>query len=149
MATNPHADCYSGLRDPDPKVAKNAIAKAAKSLRNLLENDEEKLDVLFRHNLLRDKNTKSVAKQLQETIGQEPASFWVLLREIKKFADGAEAAGKLEGTVETTNGESLIIAIICYAAICPSKDHGTREVLGKLQDNNDYRMILPHSGKVF
>jgi predicted metallo-beta-lactamase superfamily hydrolase len=92
--------CYSGLKAPDAKVAKNAIAKAAKALRTLLANDEEKLEILIQHGLLRDKNAKSVTKELQETVVQEPASFWVLLREIEKFADGAEAAKKLEGTVE-------------------------------------------------
>lgn len=101
MAASSPADkkSYSGLKAPDAKVARNAIAKAAKSLRTLLANDEEKLDVLLRHGLLRDKNTKSLTKELQETIVHEPALFWVLLREVDKFADGAEAARKLEGTV--------------------------------------------------
>ena len=101
MAESSPADkkCYSGLKAPDAKVAKNAIAKAAKSLRTLLANDEEKLDVLIQHGLLRDKTTKSLTKELQETVVNEPALFWVLLREIENFADGAEAARKLEGTV--------------------------------------------------
>ncbi len=93
----PGNERYSDLKAPDAKVAKNAIAKAAKALRTLLANDEKKLDILVKHRLLRDKNTKSVTKELQETILQEPALFWVLLREIENFADGAEAARKLEG----------------------------------------------------
>lgn len=117
MAANsppPDKKCYSGLKAPDAKVAKNAIAKAAKSLRALLANDEEKLDVLIQHGLLRDKNAKSVTKELQETVMQEPALFWVLLREIEKFADGAEAAKKLEGTAEWILKSSSILNDIVY-----------------------------------
>ena len=99
MASSPLLRSYSGIKAPDAKVAKNAIAKAAKSLRSLLENDEEKRKVLFQHGLLRDKDPKSLSKELQETIVQDPALFWVLLRETESFADGAgaEAARKLEG----------------------------------------------------
>lgn len=113
MAASSPSDkkCYSGLKVPDAKVAKNAIAKAAKSLRTLLASDKEKLDVLVQHGLLRDKNAKSITKELQETIVHEPALFWVLLREIEKFADGAEAARKLEGTLCSTRVK-LKIAIL-------------------------------------
>ena len=99
-ASSPTSSKYSGLKEPDGKTAKNAIAKAAKSLRALLANDGEKLDVLVRQGLLCDKNTKSFTKELQETVVREPALFWVLLREVENFADGAEAAAKLEGAVE-------------------------------------------------
>ena len=114
MATKSHTMRYSGLRAPDPKVAKNAVSKAAKSLRNLLEEDEGKLDVLVQHKLLRDKNPKSVSKELQETVLQEPALFWVLLREIENFTDGTEAAKKLAGKValQMEMYVYLIIAII-------------------------------------
>lgn len=113
MAASSPSDkkCYSGLKVPDAKVAKNAIAKAAKSLRTLLASDKEKLDVLVQHGLLRDKNAKSITKELQETIVHEPALFWVLLREIENFADGAEAARKLEGTLCSTRVK-LKIAIL-------------------------------------
>ena len=90
---------YSRLKAPDARVAKNAIAKAVKSLYILLASDEGKLDILVQHGLLRDKNTKNITKELQETIVHKPALFWVLLREIENFADGAEAARILEGTV--------------------------------------------------
>lgn len=110
----PDKKCYIGLKAPDAKVAKNAIAKAAKSLRALLANDEEKLEILIQHGLIRDKNAKSVTKELQETVMQEPALFWVLLREIEKFADGAEATKKLEGTAEWIFKSSSILSdLVC------------------------------------
>ena len=100
-SSQPSKKCYNGLKPPDAKVAKNALAKAAKSLKNLLDTDgEEKRDVLVQHGLLRDKNPESVTKELQKTIVQEPALFWVLLRDIENFADGAEAARKLEGIIK-------------------------------------------------
>ena len=104
MAVSSPSDkkCYSGLKAPDAKMAKYAITKSAKSLHNLLASDEEKLDILVQHGLLRDKNAKSITKELQETIMHEPALFWVLLREIESFADGAEAARKLKGILCST-----------------------------------------------
>lgn len=97
-SSQPSKKCYDGLKAPDAKLARKALAKAAKSLNALLGSDEEKLDVLVRHGLLRDKNiSKSVNKELQETIVQDPNLFWVLLREIENFAEGADVAKKLEG----------------------------------------------------
>ena len=89
--------CYNGLKAPDAKVARKALARAAKSLNTLLANDEEKRDVLVQYGLLRDKSIVSVNKELQDTIVQDPSLFWVLLREIEKFDEGADAAKKLEG----------------------------------------------------
>ena len=88
---------YSRLQTPDCKVAKNAISKAAKALRGLFENNEERIDLLVRHGLLHDKNTKSVTKELQKNVGEDPKLFWVLVREISTFEDGAEAVKKLQG----------------------------------------------------
>ena len=102
---------YSGLKAPDAKMAKNAIAKAAKCLRILLENDEEKQKVLFQHGLLRDKDAESLSKELQKNIMQDPAMFWVLLREIVKFPDGIEAARKLEGNLYW---RKVLIMLRCY-----------------------------------
>ena len=140
MATKSHTMRYCGLRAPDPKVAKNAVSKAAKSLRNLLEKDEDKLDVLVQYKLLRDKNPKSISKELQETVMQEPALFWVLLREIENFADGAEAAKKLAGKVDTTNGDVCLFNNCDYCCIdnCPPKDH-ENVVLGEFRDYVGYR----------
>ena len=95
---SPHnVEDYSQFLVPDGKTAKNAIAKAAKAIRELFSNNEERLDVLVLHGLLRDKNTKSLAKELQEKVVQDPRMFWVLVREISKFEDGAEAVRKLRG----------------------------------------------------
>lgn len=96
----PNLDSCSRLQAPDSKKAKKAIANAAKALRLLLTKNDERVEVLIRRGLVRDRNTKSLIKELQENVGRDPALFWVLLREVSKFQDGAEAAQKLEGTAK-------------------------------------------------
>ena len=93
----PDVERYSKLLAPDAKRAKSAVAKAAKSLRVLLTDKEERLAVLVEHGLLRDKNVESLTKELQDSVERSPALFWVLLREISVMEDGSEAAAKLEG----------------------------------------------------
>ena len=88
---------YSGLQAPDGKVAKNAVEKAAKFLRALLTNNEERISLLVQHGLLQDGNTTSLTKQLRENIGKKPSLFWVLVRDISQFDDGAEAVKRLQG----------------------------------------------------
>lgn len=78
-------------------MAKNAVEKAAKFLRALLTNNEKRISILVQHDLLQEDNTTSLTKQLRENIGKKPSLFWVLLREISQFEDGAEAVKRLQG----------------------------------------------------
>lgn len=135
LCSSPNVEDYSRFLLPDGKTAKNAIAKAAKAIRELFSNNEERLDVLIRHGLLRDKNTKNLAKQLQENVVQDPSIFWVLVREISKFEDGAEAVMKLRGRSCLVQ---VIIAIIdasyfftglLLSANCPPKSED-KAILG-------------------
>lgn len=94
----PNLDCCSQTQAPDSKKAMKAIANAAKALRILLTDNNERLEVLIQQGLLRSKNTKTLIKDLQENIGQDPALYWVLVREVENFKDGRDAAQKLRGT---------------------------------------------------
>ena len=88
---------YGRLQAPDGKVAKNAVEKAAKFLRTLLTNNEKRISILVEHGLLQEGGTTSLTKQLRENIGKKPSLFWVLVREISQFEDGAEAVKRLQG----------------------------------------------------
>ena len=96
-ASPPEVESYNGLEIPDGKTAKNAIAKAAKALRGLFTDQQERIDVLVQKGLLRHKNFESLTKELQLNVENNPALFWVLLGEISRLKDGAEAKRKLEG----------------------------------------------------
>ena len=85
----------------DGKIAKKAVAKAARALKALLTNQDEKLEVLVQNGLLQRKDTTNIIKELQEKVGQDPNLFWVLLREIRAFPNGAEAASRLQGKRNT------------------------------------------------
>ena len=93
----PDVERYSKLLAPDVKTTKNAIAKAARSLRLLLAGNDARLSVLVQHGLLRDKNPKSLSRELQDNMDKNPALFWTLVREIGLMEGGSEAAAKLEG----------------------------------------------------
>lgn len=88
----------------DGKIAKKAVAKAARALKALLMDQDEKLEVLVKNGLLQKKDTTNIIRELQEKVGQDPTLFGVLLREISAFPDGEEAASKLQGK---RNSESI------------------------------------------
>ena len=98
--SQPDVERYNKLLAPDVKTAKNAIAKAAKSLRLLLTDNDARLGALVEHGLMRDKNPKSVSKELQDNVDKNPALFWTLIREIRLMDGGSEAAAKLESKFE-------------------------------------------------
>lgn len=87
---------------PDGRAAKKAIARAAKSLRTALTDQENLRKALAEGGLLNDENTEDVIKELKENVGKCPNLFEVLIRELSSYNGGKEAADKLQRKLATS-----------------------------------------------